>query len=73
MLIEHQTTKPEGILKLLLIIPNYRNCEIVVWNFMEKMTNLEKLWINWQFTFSWTEFYELFDDKPCQSLSAAKA
>ena len=47
--------------------------EIVVYNFMEKMTNLEKVQINWQFTFSWTEFCELLNGKPCQSLSVAKA
>ena len=47
--------------------------EIVLQSFMEKMTKPKKFYINWQFTFSWTEFHELFEDKPCQSPSVAKA
>ena len=76
---EHQTTKPEWILKLLQIIPMncWINCKTNVSierlnsrvEFHGKMTNLstknlDKL-INWQFAFTWTECYELFDVKPC--------
>ena len=36
--------------------------ETVVQNSKEKMTNQE---MDWQFPFTWTEFYELFDGTPC--------
>ena len=70
---KHQATKPERILKLLQIIPRncWINCKTNVinerWNspveFHGKNDQPRKNLINLQFT--WTEFYELFDDKPC--------
>ena len=45
--------------------------EIVARNFMEKMTKLKK--IDELAIFSLKEFYQLFDGKPCHSLSVAKA
>ena len=85
MLMEHQTTKPEGILKQLHLYQEtaWINCKTKVstkrWNSRvefhgqndqprKKLDNL-KIYLN----FSWTEFYEIFDDKPSQSLSVTRA
>ena len=85
MLMEHQTTKPEGILKQLhlyqgtVLINCKTNGSTKRWNSPvefhgkndQPSKKLDKLKIC--LNFSWTEFYEIFDDKPCQSLSIARA
>ena len=39
---------------------------------VEFLQYLEKIYVNWQYTFSCKEFYGLFDGEPCQLISAGK-
>ena len=72
---EHQATKPERIVKLTnytkeLSEKNFKtNVSTKKWNSRVEFHGMSsKLTIY----FSWIEFHELFDGKPCQSLSVKK-